>query len=216
MTAARRRFARSALAAGLVVLAAAWLGPLPYLTAGSFAAHMALHMAVVAMAAPLLALGLVRGEGAGEGMPAWAPLAASFLELAVIWAWHTPALHTLARADAMGLAAEQASFLGVSLVVWIAALAAAQPGGRRSAGAFAGAGALAFTAMHMTMLGVAIALSPRLLCRTPTEGPTLLGVDALRDQEAGAILMLAVGGAVHLAGALALAGRAIRSEEASS
>ena len=197
MSARVRRLSRSdlALGLGLAVLALAWLGPLPRLTEGSFAAHMALHMSVVAVAAPLLALGIVRG---GAAQPAWAPVAASLADMAAIWAWHAPALHTLARTTGAGLA------------VWVTALAAAQ--GRRG-GALAGAGALLFAAMHMTMLGVIVTLSPRLLCRAPTEGPTLFGLDALRDQETGGVLMLAAGGAIHLAGGLALAGRAIRNEE---
>ncbi|MGR3780456.1 MAG: cytochrome c oxidase assembly protein [Albimonas sp.] len=209
MSARVRRLSRSdlALGLGLAVLALAWLGPLPRLTEGSFAAHMALHMSVVAVAAPLLALGIVRG---GAVQPAWAPAAASLADMAAIWAWHAPALHTLARTTGVGLAAEQASFLGAGLAVWVTALAAAQ--GRRG-GALAGAGALLFAAMHMTMLGVIVTLSPRLLCRAPTEGPTLFGLDALRDQETGGVLMLAAGGAIHLAGGLALAGRAIRNEE---
>lgn len=209
------RRADLALVAGLGVLMLAWAGPLPRLSGGSFAAHMALHMTVVAIAAPLLALSLTRGA---VPMPLWAPVAASLVDFAAIWAWHAPALHTLARTSAVGLAAEQACFLGASLAVWITALAAARGGDgaeeRASrAGGLAGAGALLFTAMHMTMLGVVVALSPRLLCRAPTEGPTLFGLDALGDQEAGGVLMLGAGGTIYLAGGLALAGRAIRGEE---
>ncbi|MGH9372866.1 MAG: cytochrome c oxidase assembly protein, partial [Vicinamibacterales bacterium] len=45
---------RGSLLLGLGVLAAAWLGPLPALASGSFAAHMTMHIGVVAVAAPLL------------------------------------------------------------------------------------------------------------------------------------------------------------------
>ena len=38
------------LACGLVVLGAVWIGPLPELSRHSFAAHMTMHMAVVAVA----------------------------------------------------------------------------------------------------------------------------------------------------------------------
>lgn len=37
---------------GWLVLAASWLGPLPEWAETSFAAHMTLHMSVVAIAAP--------------------------------------------------------------------------------------------------------------------------------------------------------------------
>ena len=208
----RRLRARVLGAAGLGLLAAAWLGPLPRLSEGSFAAHMAIHMMVVGGAAPLLALAPVRGGGARA--PAWTPVVAAGVELFAVWTWHTPALHTLARTSAAGLAAEQTSLLGASLALWTAALGAARRGGGRSAGALTGAGSLIFTGLQMVLLGASIAVAPTLLCRTPTEGPTLLGLDPLRDQQAGAAAMIVVGGAVHLAGGLALVGGARRGREA--
>ena len=48
------------LACGLLVLALAWLGPLGQLVPGPFSAHMAMHMAVVAVAAPALESALWR------------------------------------------------------------------------------------------------------------------------------------------------------------
>ena len=44
------------LAAGLLLLALLWFGPLPERARGSFAAHMVMHMGVVAVAARLLKL----------------------------------------------------------------------------------------------------------------------------------------------------------------
>ena len=46
---------------GLFVLAGIWLGPLPRLAGQAFSAHMAMHMGIVAIAAPLLALGIAGG-----------------------------------------------------------------------------------------------------------------------------------------------------------
>jgi putative membrane protein len=45
----------------LLILCAAWLGPLPALAREAFFAHMTLHMAVVAVAAPLLAIAVGAG-----------------------------------------------------------------------------------------------------------------------------------------------------------
>lgn len=182
---------------GAAALAAAWLGPLPRLAEGSFLAHMTLHMIVVAVAAPLLALGL------RARLPVWAAVAASLAEMAVIWAWHAPGPHAAARTTDLGLAAEQASFLGAAFLVWLAAL---------SAPALAGAAALFFTSMHMTLLGVVIALAQSPICRVQTSGDPLFGLDPLADQEAGGILMLALGGAVYAGAGLALAGRALKLE----
>jgi putative membrane protein len=176
------------LALGVLALGALWLGPLPALAERSFAAHMALHMGVVAVAAPLLALSF-----SGKPLPALlSPVPLSALEAAVVWAWHAPALHHAARHAAGALALEQASFLGSGLLVWAAAL------GRGRAGA--GAAALLLTSTHMTLLGALFALAPR----------PLYGHHALADQHLGGVVMLLVGGASYLLGGLWLVARLLR------
>ena len=50
---------RMLLAAGVATLAGAWLGPLPSMAPHHFSAHMTMHMAVVAVAAPLIAFGQI-------------------------------------------------------------------------------------------------------------------------------------------------------------
>src|SRR5690606_21255631 len=93
------------LIAGLLALAAAWAGPLPALARQAFFAHMLMHMLVVAVAAPLLALAVAGSRcDPVEGLPAfYAPIPASVGELILVWAWHAPALHHMARIDALGL-----------------------------------------------------------------------------------------------------------------
>ena len=49
---------RALLITGLFLLGAAWLGPLPALAERAFFAHMTMHMGVVAVASPLIALGI--------------------------------------------------------------------------------------------------------------------------------------------------------------
>jgi putative membrane protein len=80
---------------GLAVLAAAWLGPLPQVAEQSFSIHMARHMAVVALAAPLIALAFSGSKfDPARIVPRFfAPIPASIIELLVVWAWHTPVLH---------------------------------------------------------------------------------------------------------------------------
>jgi putative membrane protein len=188
------------LLSGVVVLAAAWLGPLPDLARQSFAAHMTMHMMVVAVAAPLLALG-VSGTAADSVrlMPrVFAPIPASMIELIVVWIWHAPALHHAARHGAGTLLLEQASFLTAGLLLWLAALR----GG-------AGVVALLFTSMHMTLLGALFALANRPLFAHASTGPVALS--ALADQQLGGVIMLLVGGASYLAGGLWLMGSLLRS-----
>ena len=187
---------------GLAVLALTWAGPLPDAARGAFTAHMAIHMAVVAVAAPLLAAGMAPRAGPLlRALPPMAlPAAATIADLVAVWLWHTPRLHFAARTDAAAFAVEQATFLSVAFLVWLAAFGGALHGPR--GGALAGAAALLVTSMHMTLLGVLIALSPTPICRIGDAG-----LDAiLADQEVGGLLMLGLGGAAYLLGGLYLVG----------
>ncbi len=54
---------RASLILGLLTLALIWAGPLLSVWRDSFAAHMLAHMGVVAIAAPLIAIGLSSSTG---------------------------------------------------------------------------------------------------------------------------------------------------------
>lgn len=193
-------------ALGCLVLAAIWAGPLPDLTTASFTAHMVLHVSLVAIAAPLLALSLAGTRFDPSLRAAWlfAPLTALVLEFFVVWGWHAPAPHLAARVSDAGFAAEQVSFLCAGLLVWLSAFGG-RPGDRgRAAG---GVAAMLLTSMHMTLLGALFLLSPRVLCAPPTDIDTLLRLTDLEDQQLGGTIMLAVGGLAYLAGGLVLARR---------
>jgi putative membrane protein len=186
---------------GLVTLSAAWLGPLPRLAQTSFFAHMTLHMGVVAVASPLLALGLrqTRFDPVIFAPIFFAPLVASMLELIVVWAWHAPVLHHIARHSTQGLFLEQAMFLFCGLWLWLSAFGGneAEQNSRRGAGLIA----LLLTSMHMTLLGALLALAPRPLYHQNSA----LHSAALADQHLGGAVMLIIGGVSYLAGGLVLA-----------
>lgn len=188
---------RLILITGAVVLLLAWVGPLPAMVPESFAAHMALHMLAVGVAAPLLAAG-VAPMLQSRRWPLLLPIAASLFDLVVVWIWHTPALHHLSRTDPIALALEQASFLGVALLVWIVALAGPP---------LAGALTLFFTSMHMTLLGTLLSLAPRPIYPGHSHGGWL---DALPDQQLGGAIMLGVGSVIYLGGGLLLTARVLR------
>jgi putative membrane protein len=194
------------LVAGLLTLGLAWLGPLPALAPRDFSAHMTMHMAVVAVAAPLLALAVAGGRF--DPVRAWpsvfSPVPASVLELVVVWAWHAPALHHAARGAPAGLVVEQAMFLGSGLLVWMSSVG----GDARRGGGRAGAGvvALLLTSMHMTLLGALLALSPR-----PLYAHAGHGTSALDAQHLGGAIMLVVGGISYLAGGLWLSAALLRA-----
>ena len=191
------------LLAGLAVLALAWGGPLHAWSARLFTGHMALHVAVVAVAAPLIALGLAPRLAASRWAPlVAAPVLATLFEFVVMWGWHLPGPHAAARFTSLGFLAEQGSFLLAGLWIWCAALAPGQ--------ALAGAGGLLLTSMHVTLLGAVLTLSSRPLY--PECGGA--GLSPLADQALGGTLMLAVATPVYLAGGLALTFGALRGEPA--
>ena len=188
------------LALGVVTLAAVWLGPLPRLAPHHFSAHMTMHMGVVAIAAPLLALGFAGGrfDPARKFPNVFSAIPASVIELIVVWAWHAPALHHAARGSLGGLLAEQGTFLLSGLLVWISAF-----GGdveRRRQRAAAGVVALLLTSMHMTLRGALLALAPRALYGH--DGALTGARSPLDEQHLGGAIMLVVGGAAYLAGGL--------------
>lgn len=189
-----------------LVLAAAWFLPPLHVLPGPFSRHMAVHMGIVAVAAPLLTFAVsgTRFDPVRHA-PRWFPaVPLSVVELVVVWVWHTPVLHHVARHSTVGLVIEQTTFLLSGLLVWMAAF-----GGTphlRSERAGAGVVALLLTSMHMTLLGALLALPPRVLYVHPGEH----AYDALQDQHFGGAIMLLVGGVSYLLGGLWLTAELLR------
>lgn len=188
---------RTALAfLGVAVLGFAWLGPWPARVADSFLSHMSIHISVVAVAAPLIAAGTARLVPVHMPRILLVPVPASLFEFVVIWGWHFPALHHLARSSTGGFIAEQASFLASGLLLWVSALHRTQAG-EDSRGA--GVAALLLTSMHMILLGTLLVLARRPLY---DHGSAAGAGEVLAEQQAGGILMLIGGGLPYLAGGL--------------
>jgi putative membrane protein len=197
---------RAAGTLGLATLGFAWMGPLPEWSGTAFFAHMSLHMLVVAVAAPLIALGVAGTafDPVARAPRLFAPVPASVLELIVVWTWHAPGLHHWARHHAAGMAMEQGMFLVSGLLLWISALGG-RPSERRAA---AGVIGLLLTSMHMTLLGALLALSPRPLY---AHAQGAAGLTAMEDQHLGGAIMLAVGGIVYFAGGLGLTAHLLKA-----
>jgi putative membrane protein len=198
---------RAALITGLVLLVALWAGPLRGASSHSFAVHMALHMGIVAIAAPLLGYGIARAFDPASRHPLlFSPLFAAMLEFVVVWSWHMPALHQAARASAMLFATEQASFLIAGLLVWTACLGDRRDRGRSLMGTLA----LLLTSMHMTLLGALIAFASRPLYSHA--GHIGDAAAQVADQQLGGVIMLLVGGAAYLAGGMVLMARVVLTD----
>jgi putative membrane protein len=189
------------VASGLTVLTAAWLSPLAE-TGAPFSSHMARHMGVVAVAAPLIAVGLAGGRfDPVPRLPALlAPMPACVVEFVIVWVWHAPALHDAARHTLLGLLLEQASFLFSGLVVWIAAFGGSASERQERGGA--GVLSMLLTSMHMTLLGALLALAPRALYAHAHHGSVENSLTPLADQHLGGVIMLLIGGVSYAFGGL--------------
>ena len=79
---------RALLMMGLLALATVWLTPMPQFARHAFWAHMTMHMVVVAVAAPLLALGVAGGrlDPVRRAPRLFAAIPLSVVELIVVWA----------------------------------------------------------------------------------------------------------------------------------
>lgn len=170
---------------GVALTLAAWTLPLGDWL-GGFQAHMLRHALLVAVVPALVAPALPM-----RGAPPL--LLAAGAEFAAAWGWHLPGPHMAALLSPALGALEQASFLLSGLAVWWSA---------RAAGPLGGAASLLLTSIHMTMLGGAILLAPRVLY-------PYCDLDA---QATGAMIMLAIVTPAYLLGGLAHARRALGGE----
>ncbi|TIX02137.1 MAG: cytochrome c oxidase assembly protein, partial [Mesorhizobium sp.] len=180
---------RACLILGLLVLALVWVGPLLDAWRDSFSAHMLAHMGVVAIAAPLMAIGIPLRPKPDANWAFTLALPASFVELIIVWSWHAPALRTLAQSSLFVTAIEQATFLAAGLFLWLACLPRR---GSDITGNAAGAFALLLTSIHMTLLGALLALTPRPLYGTGEISCFGVALSAQQDQELGGVIMLLV------------------------
>ena len=196
---------------GLLTLFMMW-GVLPLLAPSGFFVHMIMHMGVVAVAAPFLAIGIAGGRL--DPVPIFprlfAPIPISLLELVVVWTWHAPGLHHVARHTVFGLLAEQSMFLGCGLLLWLSAFGGRLPldADRAAAGVIG----LLLTMMHMVLLGALLALTPRTLyAHNASHDASHTGLTPLEDQHLGGAIMLVGGGVSYLVGGLWLSVRILRT-----
>lgn len=173
--------------------------------AAGFSGHMAVHVINIAIAAPLVAMAIAPEFARSSRTHPWlsAPLLASFVEFAVLWAWHTPQLHFLAREMPAAFLAEQGMFLLVSVMLWAPGFAALAASDKSAMGV--SVIALLFTSMHMTLLGALIVFAPQaLFVESGKAAANICGFTVEEDQIVGATMMLAAGATIYLIGGLRL------------
>ena len=198
-----------AFTTGLAAVAVALLSPLDTLADTSFSAHMGQHLLLMAVAAPLLALGspelallwsvsrgtrVVLGREIHRGRYLTSLPVAFTLHSFALWAWHAPPLYEAALHDAVLHALEHLTLLGTGLLFWSAAFF----GLHRNTGQVGAAILYVFAfAAQCTGLGALITLS-----RTPWYA----SYPSLDDQVLAGVLMWVPAGMLYLAYALLLLG----------
>lgn len=199
----KRAVARAALAGGLLALVAAFALAS---SAHGMTVHMTAHMITVVLAAPLLALAACgTALDAAVRWPAVVqPVQLSVVELVAVWGWHVPAARAFAASGPAGLVLEQLTFLAAAWLLWIACFGG---NGSRASRRAAAVVALLLTTMHMTLLGVLIALAPRVLYATHGFAAFGLELGPLEDQQLGGVVMLTVGAGAYLASGIWCAAR---------
>ena len=200
----------AAYALGLLTVAGALLSPLDDLAVSRFSAHMAQHLLLTMMAAPLLLLGnplalVLWGVPPGLRRRLAMPLrrdavsrsalsaltfwpAAGFLHVASVWVWHLPVLYDAAAEHELVHAVEHVIFFVTALLFWWPIIRPAPRLGPRLHPGLQIAYLLAATAQS-TALGMLLAVPERAFYPHYARIATTLGISAVDDQMLGGGLM---------------------------
>ena len=209
-----RPLALASFAAGMGFVFLALIWPLDALGSASFAAHMAQHMVLIALAAPLLVLANP-GAPLMLGLPlAWrrpvtamrarisrmlrpllVPGAAFGVHGAFIWLWHAPLLYEAALRSEWVHILEHCSCFGSGLLFWSALARLGRAGGQDY-----GAAALwsLATLVHTGMLGALLTFAPRLAYVSYVDAGHAW-LTPLEDQQLAGLIMWIPAGFCYLA-----------------
>ena len=197
---------------GLMVLTGALMSPLDALAHALFSGHMAQHLLLMVVAAPLLVYArptaaLVAGLPAGgrdmvrrsglRGPNAQSRLRGTVHALArpvvvwiigtlALWAWHMPALYEAAVAHEPVHVLEHASFLGAALLFWTVVLAS---GTRRGVPRPIAIVLVFASGVQSSALGAVLLFASTPLYSVHAEGARVWDVSPLSDQQLAGALM---------------------------
>lgn len=178
--------------AGLVPLAIALLSPLCAMAVSLFSARIVDHLVIVALSAPLLALGLF---GFRQIATRSSPILAGAAHAGILWAWHLPAAYAAALTSDHVYWLMQGSLLASGVWFWSALLS------MRVTPLTYVTTLVAFSA-QMGFLGAIIVFAPTPLYE-PHFGTTVpWGLTPLEDQQLAGVIMWVVGSIPYLIAAL--------------
>ncbi len=219
-----------AFAAAIVVLLAALVSPFDAVADALFSAHMAQHLLLILVAAPLLALANLPlalawapPAGARRALARWwnarrapqraaravthavaTPAAAWLLHAVALVAWHVPVLYSAALGNDAVHALEHVSFLGTAWLFW---WRVAQPTGRRVLGEAAGILYVMSMGLLGSAMGALLAFSRAPWYPVHAAGARAWHTTLIADQQLAGLVMWVPAGLVYVGAALALAAR---------
>ena len=145
---------------------------------GPQSAHMAMHIALMNVAAPLCAILVARSPSrAGHATTLWA---AAAVQIVLLWMWHAPPLQRAAM-DSHGLQAVMHGTLFLAALAFWSSLLRLAPASRWQA-----IPALLVTGKLACLLSALLIFAPRLLFEMPAHH----GVVSLSDQQLAGLLMI--------------------------
>lgn len=197
-----------AFGAGVIVLALALVSPVDGLADDLQWMHMVQHMLLMNVAAPLVVMGApwrvmlwalpaARRRWPGQGRRAlvrrgvprylfWQPLLLLVLYALVLWTWHVPVLYEAALANRWIHDGQHIAFFAVAALFWRVLF---DPIGHLQMSRGTAILYLFGTSLHATVLGVLMALAPRLWYPTYAGRTEAWGLAALEDQQFAGYIM---------------------------
>jgi putative membrane protein len=196
-----------AFGAGLVAVVAALVSPLDAAADHLLSAHMAQHLLLVVVAAPLLVTGspvLAMSRVLPRGWPRasrrWGrsrsmrlvgrtlthPVSSLFLVTGVLWAWHLPSPYEAAVENPILHVVEHGSFLGTALLFWWVAL---QPSGPRRLARGADVLYVFGGALQSGALGALLTFASSPIYPLYAHRTAAWGISPIADQQLAGLLM---------------------------
>lgn len=197
-------FRRAGLAAaGWAVLLIAFVSPLCALSTALFSARVVHHALMVALAAPLLVLGLPRAWRGAAATGAMATLAL-LVHTLLMWLWHAPAPYAAALASHPLYWLMETTLMASALAVWLVALSP-------RAGLGTAMSTLLGAMMQMGLLGAIIVFAATPLYAPHALTTTAFGLSPLADQQLAGLIMWVPAALPYFIAALWLAGQRLRA-----
>jgi putative membrane protein len=148
---------------------------------GPLSTHMAQHIALMNVLAPLAAIALVNyGFTAARPSSLWA---ATAVQIALLWGWHLPSMQNAVATSGSIAAAMHLSLFASALLFWICLLCVP------ARATWQGILALLLTGKLACLLAGLLVFAPRLLYAASTAGHPAHGA-TLADQQLAGLLMI--------------------------